>query len=353
MANFNTNQNRQFYVVDGYVTLAKGEKIEDKVTAEMQHPVAVKKVDGKCSPDKELYFVLKGAETPLRSDLIQLKNLTYVKATSADAQAVKLKSIKVSLSHDVNDAHVVVGQDYILRIVLRNWIGLGDDNVYIKEGAVHGLSSMVKDETGADATKKFYEAMVKSLELAFSREIGAHKETDKNGKTKWVNPYLEFEAVADGIIITEKEQEWSLGLRQQERVNFDVVPTTIYVDGEDQLWAKREDNSIADNTKDANKSFGNGHMIADLEYFCMGERGDQYRNVGWPNVIPTKYLVDPSKTYNTLDIHYAFTDDGTESYRSEKEITIVAEDAEVINKIVGEINKITGNTFDTIKTTEP
>jgi hypothetical protein len=57
----------------------------------------------------------------------------------------------------------------------------------------------------------------------------------------------------------------------------------------------------------------------------MGERGDQYRNIGWPNVIPTKYLVDPTKQYDTLEIHFAFTDTGVNSYRSEKDITIVTE----------------------------
>lgn len=56
----------------------------------------------------------------------------------------------------------------------------------------------------------------------------------------------------------------------------------------------------------------------------MGERGDQYRGKGWPNVIPTKYLVDPTQQYHVLELHYAFTDTGVNSYRTEKEITIVA-----------------------------
>ena len=55
----------------------------------------------------------------------------------------------------------------------------------------------------------------------------------------------------------------------------------------------------------------------------MGERGDQYRNMGWPNVIPTKYLVDPSKEYDVLNIHYFYQGDGISVQKSEKDIQIV------------------------------
>lgn len=95
---------------------------------------------------------------------------------------------------------------------------------------------------------------------------------------------------------------------------------------------------------------GNGHDIADLEYFAMGERGDQYRMVGFPNIVPTTYLVNPDKEYNVLEIHYAFTDEGANSYRSEKEITVVSTDASVINDIVTAINKTAGTEAATLGT---
>jgi hypothetical protein len=80
----------------------------------------------------------------------------------------------------------------------------------------------------------------------------------------------------------------------------------------------------------------------------MGERGDQYRNMGWPNVIATTYLVDPSKEYNVLELHYAFTDTGVNSYRSEKDITIVAEDKAQLNALIGAINSEAGLSIDTL-----
>jgi hypothetical protein len=66
----------------------------------------------------------------------------------------------------------------------------------------------------------------------------------------------------------------------------------------------------------------------------MGERGDIYRNVGWPNVIPTKYLVvDETKDYDVLDIHYYYEGAGENPQKSEKDITIVAE-AAIMDKLV-------------------
>ena len=103
-------------------------------------------------------------------------------------------------------------------------------------------------------------------------------------------------------------------------------------------------------------SIDNGHNIADLEYFCMGERGDQYRNIGWPNVIKTKYLVDPEKKYNTIDIHYAYVGDGVSVQKSEKDITIVVPKVgannqasnKLTNEIIAAINTATGLNIATL-----
>lgn len=72
-------------------------------------------------------------------------------------------------------------------------------------------------------------------------------------------------------------------------------------------------------------AMNNGRMIADLEYFCMGERGDIYRMKGWPNYIETKYLVDPDKEYDVVDIHHYYQGEGTNDDKSEKVTTLVIE----------------------------
>ena len=314
MSVFSTKQNRQFYVAT---------EVADTVSeASKAGAIQLKSLDN--GVDKELYFIVKGADTVLKSDRIQVRNISYVKAVSAADMITPLKSVLVSLGEDVNEGKPVIGQDYILRISFRQFYGMSDQDQYFKDVAIHATKEMNADSS------KFYEAMVKALNLSFSREVGATRDS---------NPYLKFEVTDEGILITEKEQEWTLGTQAQEPVYFDIVPTTVYVDAEDAVWGTVTDKTPA--RKDAvvgTTGVGNGKKIADLEWFCMGERGDQYRQIGWPNNIDTKYLVDPTKQYNVLEIHFAFTDEGISSYRSEKDITIASESADVINGIIGAIN---------------
>jgi len=315
------NQNRQFYVAK------KVETLTDKSEA---GAIEVGCVDN--GVKKEIYFKYKGADTTMRSQLIQVENLANAKAVKADDLADELKQVKVTLDPDVNGGSPISGQDYILRIVLRQFYGMSDEDQYFKYGAVHAYEGMTAET--------FYKKMAESLKLNFSREI---------------SDVFEFEASADGLLIKEKEQPWHLGTYAQERVYFDVYPTVVFSGGDEVTWGVTQATGETKNSKgeevEALESAGtikDGKKIADLEYFCMGERGDQYRNVGWPNVVPTTYMVDPSKEYHVLELHHAFTDSGAESYKSEKDITIVSDDTAVINGIISEINSKAGTSIATL-----
>ena len=325
--NFSTNQNRHIYVASAYGDVSETSAVGT---------IKVKTVDN--GVDKNLYLIYKGADTVLKSPLIPVKNLSYVKATKKEDLRKPFKSVLVALDSNVNGGNPVSGQDYILRIAFRQFYGMSDEDQYFKDAAVHATANMKPSD--------FYQKMVDSLNLAFAREVGAHAYTKKDGSVEGSNPYLKFEASSTGVTITEKEQHWT-----REPVNFEVIPTTIYLkdDNDDVVWGKVTDKTPAKSAVTVGTNgVGNGKDIADLEYFCMGERGDQYRMVGFPNYIPTTYLVDPSKEYNVLDLHFAFTDDGVNSYRSEKEITVVDTDGKAIDGIIAEINKAAGTSVKTI-----
>jgi len=306
MSVYSTHQNRQFYVATSV-----GEVNESSAAGTIEVGSVTNGVE------KEVFFKYKGADSPMRSALIQVKNIAYIKAVSAEDLQDKLKKVTVKLSEDVNDGKLVSGQDYVLRIALRQFYGMSDEDQYFKYGCVHTTSKMTEED--------FYKKMAESLTKNFSRELGS---------------YLTFTGSADGLVIQEVEQPWSLGTYAQERVYFEAIPTAIYVDGDEQVWG-----SVEESTEGVVKD---GKKIADMEFFYMGERADQYRYVGWPHIVPTKYLVDPSKEYNALEIHFAFTDTGASSYKSEKDITIVAEDASVINDLVSALNEATGLSAETL-----
>lgn len=347
MATFSVNQVRQFYVATAFNN-------PHVVESDTAGTIAVSNDAEK----KHLYFEYKGADNRMRSDLIDIENILYAKATSADSMAYKMKSATIALDSSVNGGTPVAGQDYILRIAFKQYVGMSDEDQYFKYGMVHAYSGMTADV--------FYKTLAQSIAKNFSREIvplikiEVHSatisnkggfdangymtvtpSTKDNGKSDSTNPYYdgasEIVADIDNIRITEVEQPWRLGVMSQTPVYFTVQPVEIIVDGDERIWGTVK--------MDTNGTIGNGKAIADLEYFCMGERGDIYRGIGWPNNIPTTYLIDPSKTYSVLDIHYAYVGSNESVQKSEKTITIACADKVVLNNIINAVKTATGLTI--------
>jgi hypothetical protein len=297
---------------------------------------------------KEAYFVYNGPAGIITSDFINLASISYAKAISATDNGYKLRKIEISLNREVNGGVPVAGQDYILGINFKNFFSSGDASQYYKDAAVH-VTSAITDAKG------LFDAMKDALNVAFSREDNA---------TLTSNPYLTFDVSGSGssakLTIEEKEQEWILGTMPQRRILFDVFPSTIYTGGDDVIWAAQDattGNYYTEVTENLTV-VGNGKRIADLEWFCCGERGDQYRGMGYPNVIHTEYLVDPNQQYDIFELHFAFTDTGVNSYRTEKELTIVAPynasgaDADAkhpINDVITALNTLAGTSIDVLK----
>lgn len=125
--------------------------------------------------------------------------------------------------------------------------------------------------------------------------------------------------IATGVIVEEIAQPWTLGLRTQDVIDFDIYGNTVNLgNGNEINWM----GEVTDLTSSNTNYVGSGKKIADMEWFYMGERGDQYRMVKYPNCVPTEYMADPSKEYDTINIHYFFQDEGISVQKSEKDICI-------------------------------
>lgn len=343
MATFSTNQVRQLYV-------ATALKSSNVIASDTAGSIAVKSDTAK----SHLYFEYMGAGGMTRSDLIDIKNILYAKATDADDLAYDLAKYELTLDDTVNGGEPVVAQDYILRIAFRNYPGISEEDQYFKYGMVHAVTGM----TASD----FYKTLALSLVKNFSREeqglLKFYLET--GGSDAGVVAGTPTEVTKDtkessltgtytGIIIEEAPQDWILGVMEQAPVNFTIQPDLIIDNGDERIWG------VVKKVTSTN-SIPDGHKIADLEYFCMGERGDVYRMVGFPYVIRTKYLVDPDIKYNVIDIHYAYVGPNESVQKSEKDITIVvpkigadnqASNA-LANSIISAINTATGLTIKTL-----
>nr|UVN09336.1 MAG: hypothetical protein [Bacteriophage sp.] len=337
MATFSTNQVRQLYV-------AKALEIPPVLAGSAAGSIAVKNDTAK----NHLYFEYKGADNLMRSDLIDIKNILYAKATDADDMAHELKAVTVTLDSEVNAAPVA-GQDYILRIAFKQYVGMSDEDQYFKYGMVHAYAGM----TASD----FYKKLALSLAKNFSREVVPLVKfilTDSSDKAVPVDATTKESSLTGtykALVIDEVEQPWRLGIMEQTPVYFEVQPVPVTVNGDERIWGKVEETGPAG-------TIANGKKIADLEYFCMGERGDIYRGVGFPHNIPTTYLVDPSVKYNVIDIHYAYVGSNESVQKSEKTITLVVPKVgatnsvsnALANSIIKAINTATGLTIAALDT---
>ena len=326
MATFSVNQVRQLYVATAF-------KTPHVLASDAAGSIAVKNDTAK----SHLYFEYKGADNLMRSDLIDTKNILYAKATDATAMAHDLKSVTIALDSNVNGGAPVAGQDYILRIAFKQYVGMSDEDQYFKYGMVHAYAGM-------DASE-FYKVLAVSLAKNFSREVVPliKIEIKTASATTEVTPTTKVADLTDtytGVVITEVEQPWRLGVMAQTPVYFTVQSVPVTVNGDERYWATL--------TESTSGSIGNGKTIADLEYFCMGERGDMYRQVGWPHNIPTTYLVDSTKTYCVFDIHYAYVGSNESVQKSEKTITIVCADKVELNKVIEAFNAATGLSIATL-----
>lgn len=293
-----------------------------------------------------LYFQSMSPAGIVASDKIDLKHILHVKAIPSEALAHELVRYSVTLDADVS-ATPVAGQNYILRLAFRQYIGLSEEDQYFKYGEVIARSGM----TASDFYKKMAISLAKNLE-------------NKTESTPLVNIYLNS-AATDGtdvpvtattkesdlnkgdynkIIIEEAEQPWILGMMPQAFIPFTPQFLTIEVDGQERLWGVA---TVVTPTK----TVPDGHLIADLEYFCMGARGDIYRGMGYPNIIKTTYLADPTLVYDVLDIHYFCTGSNESAQKSEKTITLVAVNDgshTTMNALINAINIASGLTIATL-----
>ena len=312
------NQFRNLYVMKAY------KASESAITAVGD---ATLKVD---TAKNLMYLVYKDTEDTLTSDIINIKNLLYVKSNKAADMARKLNSQSVTINENP-----ISGQDYVLNVEVRNFVALGDDSTHIKFGAVHAVKDMTKSD--------FYKAMAVNLAKNFSREpspilnVSLTKHDTSNSGTDTKVPILvngkiqNFAALKStesytNIIIDEVEQPWRRGVSQVEPVNFNTTCGTILMDGDDVIWGTVK--------KETGNVINNGKQIADMEWFYHGTRGDIYREATYPDNFDFKPLVDETKAYHTLDIHFAYVGPGVEVAKSERTITVVCTDTTQMNSLI-------------------
>ena len=289
MTNFSTNQVMQFYALEGVTAEVKPYALEDAV----------------------VITFTKDGETRV-SDKIQ--NVMWGKLTTAEA--LKKAGKKVTITAD----KAVVGQDYVVRVSYPEVGGLGVEGWTTKTAVAHAKT---------DAVDAIYTDIVASLKVALGTDGVL---TVKN---------------ESGIVIEPANvtKFYKRGVRPVVIPDFKIETNLIVEEGEEISWATQTE------AASTTAVVTSGYKVSDMEYFAMGERGDQYRMAGYPDVIETEYLVDPTKEYDVLVVHYAYKGANDTSYNSEKDL-IIAGAKGALDELAGKLSKATGAIFTKVDTKE-
>ena len=154
MAAFSVHQVRQLYVANAYKENLEALKDAGDITVVKE------------AKDSAIYFQYMGALLDkMRSDLIKVDNITNLRATKAEDMATKLKGWSLVLDPEVNGGQPVAGQEYILRLAFRQYIGMSEADQYFKYGMVHAYSGLKASD--------FYKEMALSVAKNLSKDITA------------------------------------------------------------------------------------------------------------------------------------------------------------------------------------
>lgn len=299
--NFSTNQVMQLFVLGS------------KDTVEVK---PIKTPDG--ATDRGVIVQVKDSKGNVidTSDTIDLQNILYASQSLAVNDKVSRKALYVYLNSEVNGGDPIEGQDYVMTLTYR---GFGEEDTYSKVFEAKAAA----DETAATLLQKLaYSALLN----ADVEETPLYELYSPEGDVIDINNIGDI--TANGFVIVEPVPYWSLGRFAETLMNIDVQTAPVILAGDEvSNWlAKYKFMGIDSSFKDA-FMIPNTHKIADLEYFCKGERGTSNALVGWPDTPDYKGKVNPDSAngYDVVTIHCAFVGANASNQKSEKDLIFVAE----------------------------
>ena len=301
MATFSINQVTHLFAAVGNVSAASGNFLKDADVQSMNLGDIIIGNPHGAAPDKvNLWVAQKGHGGIVRSDLVKPSNICWIRAVQASAMQDTPKILTISLDSNVNSGNPIVGQDYILSLTVDGVLSPSQEDKFI----VHACARAFANDTAAALMGRIQDSLDKSVKRMFG-------------------DYAPVAVTLSGsnIVLTEQFPYWEAGKFQYRRPNFFVNVGTVTDQNTslEVVWGQ-----VAES---AGTPFANGAKVADLEYFALGARGSEERNMGWPYNIETKGFLfsTPQVTTTNFDllvIHYFYAGANTNNQKSERDLVI-------------------------------
>ena len=331
---FSTNQAKQLYVATTLYT-SSGD------------PSTKKHIKFFSDGDGGIFAKYVGNDGLVRTDIIKTNQIAYAKGVKAYSERLENAYVACSTA--------VPGQQYILRVNLDRFGGDSDEHKGIimseytakADDATKNVLAGLAVSLAKNAAKAAYEPLIKVyVTTAASGSVAA-------GNSTLVTPSSDPATLAGsslaGIVIEAVEPATVLGKGSLDLPKFTVSTNIIIASSIETQWA-----TVTMNANPLASAILNNKKIAELEWFCSGERGDIYRGVGYPNNFEFQPLADATTYgYDIIEIGYYYEGNCEDSQKSVKELVIAvpapssySSSAESY-KILAAINSAAGSTVIT------
>ena len=300
MTNFNTYQTRHFYVA---------EAIDANVDTNLDIALAA------TAESEYFFFKYKNADgLTTRSDLINPKWIRSVKVTRNDdmARPLMVHTVTVDSAITLTD---LKGKNVNLTLDFQEFID------YSPSSGFAVTASIVGNDTNTANATAFYLALAKALYKALPKKEYPYVKVyaGASGDTEITDENFDSVAgYASGVVISEAAQKYVRGKLNGEAIPFTVSTSVRASHVEVFPWGVDTVAASASGVIPA------AQILADLEYFALGERGDQYRGSVWPNNYEPTYAIDLSGDYDVLTIEYYWQGTAENVQKSPRMIQIAA-----------------------------
>ena len=308
MQNFNTNQTRQFYIAGA---------IDSNLDTNLDIYLG-------STATGEMYFQYVNADGLLtRSDTFDPCKIISLKDTPATAMARPLMMHTVAIDTTAVTLSDLVGKTLSCIITISGAFDYDMDN------SITFTASVTGNATNTASAAAFHKDLAIAIAKALPRPDKKYpfiKVFSSGSEVLPTTAASDVTGAAAGVVLVEGVQKYVRGKLSGEPSPFSVAFRLADGNLGDIVWGT---DTVAKSNVTNNTTMPANYVVADLEYFALGERGDVYRGSRWPNDYDTTYVVNPfgNTAYDILTIEYYWAGDAENVQKSPRMIQVAAEHA--------------------------
>lgn len=305
MANFNTYQTRNLYVVTDLLTSGSPDAAGELLM-------------GTTATGEVFFKYYNGDGQATRTDLIRPASIISLKKTRAAEMDIKLKMHTIAVDTSKVTLANLVGKSLSCVITIHQ---VGS---YDMSDSVTVTATVVGNSTNTANATAFHKALAEAIALALPEAKYPLLKVFSNGSevTKSIAKADSATGAAGGVVLVESPQGYRRGLLSKEAYPFSVAFVLHDSNTGDIDWGS---DTVADSNIAGNTVIPSVYELADLEAFTMGERGDDKRGYFYPyNYEPTP-LIDLSKSYDVVSVEFAWQGNAENIQKSPRMIQFACE----------------------------